>query len=189
MKKYLMTVILILALLTASVGVLVGCQDEVAPGAAPSSVVPRVTATYDLGKASKQWRHLQMTGSIYTDNGTLTLPQDQSDTLATLAGDTFTSTSLTSPTMSDPTITGTPVVANRASGSANTPSDGGPSVTVAHGLGGTPVLVLLSWGGDSGGEAALIASSLGGTDFTVTSSTANVTGDTLFYWLAYLAFE
>lgn len=111
--------------------------------------------------------------------------EDAEITSATISGGTASSF-----TLSSPTISGTPVVANRASGiSSNFTAGSGAGVVVTHGMSGTPTRIFLTYAGDPGASApAMYASSINGTAFTISLS-ANITNGCQAYWLALIADE
>jgi len=123
MKKYLTTIILLITLLVSAVFVFSSCETEpvlppapvpsgepaitpaiTPPGAYPSSMIPTANNSFDIGKATKQWRHFYLYGNIFTSDGSgnLTLPTSTTTLVGTDTTDTLTNKSLTSPT-----ITGT----------------------------------------------------------------------------------
>ena len=181
--------------LTAAVTVVMfavaSCTPVAETDLAPSSLIPSANNTYNLGHASRGWADLYLYGeNIYTDNGTLTLPQDVTDTLVgKTTTDTLTNKTLTSPTLTTPTITGTSVIANHASGNATSNADGRPTIVITHGLASIPNTILATWGSDPSGDPGIFISSANATYFTINATTANLTGGTTVYWIAYIVDE
>jgi hypothetical protein len=124
-----------------------------------------------------------ITTASISNNGTLTLPKDTTDTIVGRATtDTLTNKSLTSPTITD-----TMVNANVAMGTANV-SAGEAAKSVTHGLASTPTLVMVSWSGDTGDDYYIYWSSANATTINFATS-ANITNNTAFTWVAWIAGE
>jgi len=131
---------------------------------------------------------------LVSSNATLTAPTVSGTTAIndlTSSNITVTGGAISGATISvaSPTITGTSVVANRASGASdNLTAGSGAGVVVTHGMSGTPTRIFLSWAADEGGDLSLYPSSINATYFTINPS-ANVTNGVKVYWLALIADE
>ena len=188
MRKKLISTLVAIALV--GVLVLAGCVPEVAPGAAPSSLIPNRDNTYDIGRSNKQWNDLYLYRYIVTANGTanITMPSGNV-TLSSLTGtDTLTNKTLTSANLTTPNIHGTPTRTNVAMGTVQIESTS-TSATVTHGLASTPTLILLTFATSPGdNQSVLYWGNAGVTTFTAnvasnTTAAANIT------WQAFIAAE
>lgn len=72
---------------------------------------------------------------------------------------------------------------NIAIGTATMPA-GDNATTVAHGLGGTPDFIYLTWASDPGNDPALFWDGADASYFTIRVTTANITDTAYISWLA-----
>lgn len=194
MKKIILSITVIAALLVAMIVPALSCSEVSAPVPVPGAsgpLVPSVNNSYAIGTASKQWTNIYYSSALMHGSYNITLPSSDQTLVGRTTTDTLTNKTLTSPTITSGALDSASTWGAVAYGGTTLAAGGVAAVT--HGLGTTPTSAMASINGTLtvGGTTNLTGVLYPYFSFSSNSTTTNITmipasnsTVAVFYWIA-----